>query len=183
MKCFTQKITNLKFLILKSQLSNSRGFTLIELLVVFSIIAVLSGIGIVSFVTYSHSQQVNQTGNNIKLLVSQARFNALSAVKTNQDLNGNTISCGSDSLGGYTINMLGNSQMELNQLCENVSPSRIRLLVLPNNLTFSAATTCTQVHFSPLSSTVGGAPCNIVVIGYGQTKTITIDSGGNISVQ
>ncbi len=164
-------------------LTINRGFTLIELLVVFSIIAVLSGVGIVSFVSYSHSQQVNQTANNIKLLISQARFNALSAVKTNQDLSGNTISCGSESLGGYTINILGNSQIELNQLCASVNPSRIKLLVLPNNLTFSGATTCSQIHFSPLSSTANGAPCNIVLTGYNQTKTIAVDSGGNISVQ
>jgi len=161
----------------------STGLTLIELLVVFSLIAVLSGIGIVSFVTYSHSQQVNQTANNIKLLINQARFNALSAVKTNQDLSGNTISCGASSLGGYTINLLGNSQIELNQLCENVNPSRIKLMVLPSNLTFAGTTTCTQLHFSPLSSVTDGAPCNIILTGYSQTKTITIDSGGNISIQ
>ena len=181
MKC--QNKTSRLLAINYQLLTINRGFTLIELLVVFSIIAVLSGVGIVSFVSHSHSQQVNQTANNIKLLISQARFNALSAVKTNQDLSGNTISCGSESLGGYTINILGNSQIELNQLCASVNPSRIKLLVLPNNLTFSGATTCSQIHFSPLSSTANGAPCNIVLTGYNQTKTIAVDSGGNISVQ
>ena len=164
-------------------LSISKGFTLIELLVVFSLIAVLSGIGLVSFVTYSRSQQVNQSANNIKLLINQARFNALSGVKTNQDINGNTVSCGAASLGGYTINILGNSQLEMNQLCTNISPSRIKLLVLPNNITFSVATTCTQIHFNTLSPTANGAPCSIVLSGFGQIKTISVDSGGNTSVR
>ena len=176
-KTFSRLIPNYYLLI------PNAGFTLIELLVVFSIIAVLSGIGVASFVSYSHSQQVNQTANNIKLLISQARFNALSSVKTNQDLSGNTVTCGADALGGYTINILGNSQVELNQLCDNVNPSRIKLLVLPNNLTISGSTTCNQIHFSPLSASAQGAPCNIALTGYGITKTISVDTGGNISVQ
>ena len=167
---------------MRTKRTNS-GFTLIELLVVFSLIAVLSGIGLVSFVTYSRSQQLNQTANNIKLLINQARSNALSGVKTNQDINGSTVTCGAESLGGYTINVLGNSQVELNQLCANTNASRIKLVILPSNISFSVSTTCTQIHFSALSSTANGVPCEIVVSGFGQIKTVSVDAGGNTSVQ
>jgi prepilin-type N-terminal cleavage/methylation domain-containing protein len=159
------------------------GFTLIELLVVFSIIATLSALGIASFVSYSRTQQVNQVANNLKLLISQARFNSLSSVKTNRDIDGNKVDCGSESLVGFSINVLGTDQLELNQICSNTNASRIKLIILPDNLTFTVGTTCSQIQFSTLSSTASGTPCNLVLRGYGQNKTITIDVLGNTSVQ
>jgi prepilin-type N-terminal cleavage/methylation domain-containing protein len=168
-------------------LTPNNGFTLIELLVVFSIIAVLSALGMVSFVSYSRTQQVNQVANNLKLLISQARFNALSSVKTNHDPDGNTVNCGNESLAGYSVNLLGNDRLELNQICTNTNPFRIKLIVLPANLTFTnSAATCTQIHFDSLSSTATGVPtlpCSIILHGYNQDKTISVDVSGNTSVQ
>lgn len=159
------------------------GFTLIEILVVFSVIAILSGIGVASFASYSRSQQLAQSGNNIKLLVSQARFSALSGVKTNQDQSGNTITCGNESLVGYAVTVIGNNQLELSMECANTSSQTFKTLTIPTGYTFDNSTTCTQIKFDSLSATAGGVPCTIVLGGYGRSKTITIDIAGNAVVQ
>lgn len=167
----------------KDIVTTNHGFTLIELLVVFSIIAVLSGLGIASFAAYSRSQQVNQTANNIKLLVSEARFNSLSAVKKITDDSGNEVTCGNETLNGYSITVIGNNELEFDLECTNVNPTRVKLMDLPNGLTFSAATTCTTIGFATLSSTANGIPCNLVLVGNGYTKIILIDAVGNVTIQ
>lgn len=167
----------------KSGTSINRGFTLIELLVVFSIIAVLAGLGIASFAAYSRSQQVNQAANNIKLLVSEARFNSLSAVKNITDDSGNQVSCGNETLNGYSITVIGNNQLEFDLECTNLNATRVKLINMPNGLTFTAASTCTTIGFATLSSTASGIPCKFVLVGNGYTKTISIDVIGNVSIQ
>lgn len=161
----------------------NEGFTLIEILVVFSIIAVLSGLGIASFASYSRTQQLAQSANNIKLLVSEARFNALSGVKTNKDQDGNTVTCGSESFEGYSVTVLGNNQVELSLQCANISSLTTKTLTMPKGYAFGNGTTCSQVHFDSLSSTGGGVPCQIVLTGFNQTKTLSVDVAGNTSVQ
>lgn len=161
----------------------NEGFTLIEILVVFSIVAVLSGIGIASFASYSRTQQLAQSANNIKLLVSEARFNALSGVKTNKGQDGNTVTCGSESFEGYSVTVLGNNQIELALQCENIGSMTTKLLTMPKGYTFGNGTTCSQVHFDSLSSTGSGVPCQIVLAGFNQTKTLLVDAAGNTSVQ
>lgn len=171
----------------KSNLQQRRipksGFTLIELLVVFTVIAILAGVSLVSLVSYSRSQQVQQVASNLKLLVNQARHSALSAVKTNQDEDGDTVSCGNNQLVGYSVQVIGTTELVLFKLCNGSGPFRLKTVAMPENLSFTTGTTCTQIQFSSLNSNVSGVPCNLVVRGYGQNKTITVDSLGNTAVQ
>ena len=169
---------------------STMGFTIIEILVVFTLIAVLSGIGFAAFVNYSRSQQVNQAANDIKLLIGQARSNALSAVKTNTDDAGDSVDCGTDTEGnpialeGYTITKIGQTSITLGQQCQGQNEIVIDTFDLPSNVTFTIASTCTTVFFNSLTSQASGSPipCNLVVNGYGLTKTITIDAIGNVSI-
>lgn len=165
-----------------SLLRGRTGFTLIELLVVFSIISVLSGIGIAAFASYSRSQQLNQAANNVKLLVAEARFNSLSAVKTNKNPSGDTVTCGAETLIGYSITVLGNNQLEMKLLCVNLSTATVKLMTMPKGYTFAPATTCSEITFASLTATAAGLPCQIVLSGIGQTKTISIDAVGNTSI-
>lgn len=178
----TKRYKNKLLSIVYCLLSNKNGFTLIELLVVFSVVAILAGIGIAAFVEYSRSQQVNQTANNIKLLLNEAKFNSLSSVKTAKSENGEE-SCGSNTLIGYTIVVAGNDQVKLNQVCENSGTAELKSINLPSSLVINASSTCIQVGFDSLSSTVRGTPCSIVITGYGQSKTLLIDVQGNVSIQ
>ena len=162
---------------------HNEGFTLIEILVVFSIVAVLSGIGIASFASYSRTQQLNQTANNIKLLVNEARFNALSAVKTNKDQNGSAVTCGNESFEGYSITVIGNDQVRLSLQCDNIGSLTTKNLTMPKGYAIGNGTTCVEIHFDSLSSTGSGIPCQIVLNGYNLEKTISVDAAGNTSVQ
>ncbi len=178
-----------KFSILNSQFSIQKGFTLLEILVVFSVIAILSGVGFGSFVSYSRTQQLNQTANNVKLLIIEARSNAISTVKSSN------IIC--DSLQGYSIEMQGDNTLNLIQNCVNNNPVddpekiTIKKMVLPKLLTFDNSSPAPIIcgvadglYFNVLSSQVSGAPCSIKVTGYnGVSKSICVDLGGNPSVK
>ncbi|MDO8270251.1 MAG: prepilin-type N-terminal cleavage/methylation domain-containing protein [Candidatus Levybacteria bacterium] len=169
-------------LFLKRNEFSNKGFTLIEILVVFSVITILSAVGIASFASYSRTQQVAQSANSVKLLISQARFNAISTVKSNSNEQGITIDCGVDALSGYSITTFGDSSIDLNQVCASGGSNRIKRYTLPSGLTFTAGTTCNQVLFDSLSAKGNGLPCNFVVNGFGQSKTISVDAIGNVSI-
>ncbi len=159
------------------------GFTLIELLVVFSVIATLSSVGIVSLLTYSRSQEVNQSASDIKLLINQARSNALSAVKSERNEQGATIDCGVATLSGYSIERFTDTALDFNLECTGSAPARIKRLTLPNNLSFGTGTTCINIFFNSLTTTAAGVPCEIILEGYEQEKTITVDAIGNVSIE
>src|ERR1035437_8596669 len=79
------------------------GFTLIELIVVFTVIAILSTIGTASFVSYSHTQALNQAASDLVQNLNLAKSLSASQLKTfNQ--NGNTyVQCQNQSLSGYGV--------------------------------------------------------------------------------
>src|SRR5579872_5583919 len=64
-----------------SIINHQWGFTLIELIVVFSVMVILSSIGIASFVVYSHSQAVDTNMKEFKTMLFTARSNALSQLR------------------------------------------------------------------------------------------------------
>lgn len=177
------KVLAHEFLFPTHNLQLQKGFTLLELLVIFSIVAILSGIGVASFTSYSRSQQLTQSANNIKLIFNEARFNSLSAVKSHKNESGSTISCGVETLLGYSVNKVSNNQLELDLLCSNLGQQEVRTLKVPNGYSFGNATTCTQIIFGTLSSTSTGLPCTLVVTGFSKSKSITIDVNGNALVQ
>lgn len=166
--------------------ASGAGFTLIELLVVFSLTAILSGIGIVSFSNYNKLQQLNQSANNVRLLINQARFNSLSVVKKSSDSSGVSQNCGNQQLIGYYVEVINAaSELRLYLDCNTLSPALIKAVALPKNLSFDPTTTCSIVRFNSLTAMPSGVvlPCNIVISGYGQEKTISVDAGGNTSIQ
>lgn len=163
----------------------SKGFTLIELLVIFSITAILSGIGAVSLASYSQSQQLTQTSNSVKLLIQEARFNAISSVNTTTNDNGNSVSCGSRKLNGYLARVdLNLNRIQLYLSCENTSPLIIlvKTYTLPSPITMSSSSTCTSINFDALTSLASGVPCEVVLQGFGSEKSVMVDAGGNIFV-
>lgn len=164
---------------------SNKGFTLIELLVIFSITATLSGIGAVSLSTYSQSQQMAQTANDIKLLIQEARFNAISSVNTATNDDGDDISCGARRLNGYLAKVdLGLNRVQLFMSCENALPFQmlVKSYEIKSPLIIAPSTTCDEVHFDSLTSLASGVPCEIVLEGFGGERAIMVDSGGNIFV-
>jgi len=168
---------------IKKVRNKSFGFVLIELMVVFSLMALISGIGFVSFSSYSQKQTVNQAAQDIKLIFDNAKFNALSSVKE-------STSCSNGTLVGYKIVVCSKASClgpatdayEIDVMCSDVD-TLLYSKKLPQNVIIDATSTCSVVKYNTLSNFVEGGPCDIVVAGYGIKSTIRIDGGGNASVQ
>lgn len=95
------------------------GFTLIELLIVIGIIALLATITIPSYISFSRSQELKQSGLNLKNNLRDAQNRALSSEKSATD-------CGQDSAGNtlkgfYATFIPGNTNISIGGICGNIS--------------------------------------------------------------
>lgn len=174
-------IPNARFKIFSSKISRNFGFTLLELVVVFSIIAILSTVGIASYVNYSKSQTLQQAYYNFFNTLTIARANAASQVKPTQCVS-------SSSLDGYRVivNIVAKTYT-LNAVCSSIN-FPISTTSLPSGVVFNSATdtpptTTTDIFFSVLTS--GVAKPGDVVLSYPSintlaAKTVTITSVGGV---
>ncbi|OGH13428.1 MAG: hypothetical protein A3H50_00090 [Candidatus Levybacteria bacterium RIFCSPLOWO2_02_FULL_37_10] len=151
----------------------SSGFTLIELIVVLSVAAVISLIGIASFVSYSQQQSINTAAADIANMFSLAKSRAASQVKPS--------SC-SGALNGYRISIpdIASKTYQLDAVCSS-GDSLILTNTLPSNISFGSANS-TIFTFYVLTGgfTMNGLDGTIVLSGFGKSKTITVDSLGNV---
>nr|MBI5456079.1 prepilin-type N-terminal cleavage/methylation domain-containing protein [Candidatus Levybacteria bacterium] len=169
-------ISNFKF-----QISNLHGFTMIELIVVFLVMAVLSTVGIASFVDYSRAQVLQQAANDL--------VNTLNTAKTRTVSQNKPIECPSTSvLQSYSVTInTGAGTYSLNVTCSGVT-TPLSTTPLTRDVSFNSAsdtppTTTINVIYPVLTGGVRGTG-NIVLMSFNKTKTITISSSvGNISVQ
>lgn len=164
----------------------SLGFTIIELLVVVTMVGLVSGVGIFSLVNYGNAQTVEQAVGNIKSIFDEAKFNALSSVKLEMDSDGNSISC--SSLTSYRVDLVPSSgqpdMIRLYMRCGSTS-SIIKTYTLPSELNFDLDTTCDQVTYEAVTlevTALPSLPCDISIEGYGQTRSLTVDSLGNLNI-
>lgn len=153
---------------------DQRGFTLIELIVVFTVIAILSVIGVAAFVSYGRVQALETAASELKSTLFLAKSRAISQV--------NDI-CISKAqiLDGYEVDLstLANSY-QLKVRCSGFFYPVYPTTYLPKNISFdSLKTTSISIFFPVISSGVKGAG-TIYLTGYGNTKTITVDSIGGI---
>lgn len=161
---------------------NSEGFTLIELIVVFTILAVLSTIGIVAFLGYDQVQSIQAAKNDLSTLLYLAKSRSFSQIVPFQ--------CSGRGLDGYEVRICGlpssncissNVDFEMLVRCQGsaVSPA-ITTRKLPKNISFdSQGTTSTSFIFPTITGGVRGNGV-IAIQGYGQQKTVTVTSTGGI---
>lgn len=160
------------------------GFTIIELIVVFSVIAILSTIGIASFQSYTNSQKLRNASLELKTMLQQARSEAQSQTKPTN--------CG--MFQGYEVRVccvpggsncpicLSSGNYELDALCSN-SPNGIAVMniSLVKGISIdTAGTTQRSYIFRPITGGVvqGGS---IVLDGFtNDKKTITVTQAGII---
>jgi prepilin-type N-terminal cleavage/methylation domain-containing protein len=168
-----------------------KGFTLIELIVVFTVIAILSTIGTVSFVGYSRTQTLNQATSDLVQSLNLAKSLSASQLKTldknnsgpegcleGQILNGYGVQINVDSYNLYIQCLAGNGTK-----MQPVTDAKWKT-ELPNGVTISLATSI-NVFFPVLSGGIIATGGNSVVLrsvysGISQ-KTINF-SNGYISV-
>lgn len=179
-----RKILNSQFLTL-----NPSGFTIIELLVVFSVIAIISTIGVASFVTYSRAQALQQAANDVASTLNLAKNSASSQLKT-FNVNGQTIQCPTGSvLEGYGVSInISSNNYHLYLACSGNNNFAAPINNLPNKVNFASAsdpkdpTKTTNVFFRVLTGGVTGTG-NIALVSYGNYKTVVVSSSGAIQMQ
>jgi type II secretory pathway pseudopilin PulG len=149
------------------------GFSLLELLVVFSLIGILTISGMASFFSFNRNQTFNVSVENVEQTLVLARSRAISQVKPSV--------CGTNKLRGYQVSLAG----QIYRLRVACAPSNGTYIIqsynLPSNVAFAPGTIF--VNFAISTGAVTPSPQNIVIQGYGKTKTVTVDGTGSISVQ
>ena len=168
--------------------SRNKGFTIIELLVVITMVGLVSGVGIFSLVNYGNTQNLEQSVANVKGIFDEAKFNALSSVVREFDADGTPITC-TDRLVSYRVDIIPSSLtpdvVELYMECDN-STNLVKSYIFPDNQNIGVDTTCDEVQYKAISletTALPLLPCVISIEAYSQTKTITIDTIGNLSIE
>lgn len=151
---------------------NRNGFTIIELIVVFSIMAVLSTVGVASFVTYSRVQTLQQATNDLITTLNTAKAKAVSQTAPEDCV---AVSRG---LNAYQVQILANSY-RLQAICSGISYP-ISTTSLPNGVSFDPSTTISTVSFEILTGGVNGSGTIVLTATGVSNKTITVTSGGLI---
>ncbi len=189
---YLRRKQNLGFYLRRRQ---ARGFTLLELLVVFSVIGILTGIGFASFVSYSKKQSIDQTAQDLKTAIDEARFSAVSRVKPS--------GCGTNTLDRYQVipcanggSNVCNTPSDLYQLAaicisgvtEQVvaQPAKKRPQNIIVNLNPAECGTYGGINYYALKN--GFSPisgCRVVITTTDTTmaRTLCIDAGGNASIK
>jgi Tfp pilus assembly protein FimT len=153
------------------KLSASSGFTLIELLVVFAFIAILTSLGIAAYASYNSGQEVESSAANVESLLNTAKSRSLTQVIPT--------TCGANPLTGYQIDVtVGGQQYTLSAICG--TKQVVTTNNLPPNVVFGNGSTSST--FFAVSSGTLTAQATILITGYGQTRTVTINTLGSISI-
>ena len=156
----------------------------------FSIMAVLSTIGIASFVNYSQSQTLQQAVNDFTTTINTAKARAASQV--------NDV-CSGASLSGYDVVLTktahpttDHDSYTLNAICNGVKVPIPPTAKFPSGVSFDSSifnppSSPVTVTFSILTGAVSVVPVlpnGIKINGVTAqlSKTISVDSGGNIKI-
>lgn len=191
---------------MQSSVKSQQGFTLLELLIVFSIMVILSAVGIASFVSYSHSQSVDTSMKEFKAILFNARSRAQSQLRDSTCFSSGftgsgyvlqgyrvVVCCpsGSSSCVGSNTCVDPKANYELDavysypdgsgvsyQTCESKKFSD------PNVSFVASTTTATTITFTSVTGAVSSnAPSSMVQVGlagYGFTKLATVSATGVI---
>lgn len=163
-----------------SKTHSSSGFTLIEVIVSFSVIAILSTLGIAAFLLYSTDQQFKNTYLEFANNVSSARSRSISQVKPTGCI---------DTLLGYKIYIKSANQYEIYAICGATEAEAqrfdIKLYSFSSSISFSEESLLEEIYFPILKDEISLENTTIVL----QTqdgdkkKAIVVDKLGGISIQ
>lgn len=156
-----------------------KGFTLIEISIVISILAIISTVGLASFVNFSRKQALQSSGDQLATMFNLAKSRAFSQVKPQE--------CTNQPLNGYKVVISEtNNSFELDAVCSG-NVFKISENSLSQGLSFSGSDTTSTSFFFPvisggvvISGVIPGSPGSVVLSGFNMKKTITVDSIGNV---
>lgn len=167
------KLLNLPAIpILSGRQGQAEGFTLIELLLTISIIGILLAVGTGGFIDYTRTARLNAAANDLVTMLNLAKSNSISQLKYE------TL-CTGFVLDGYkvSINVIMKTY-DLRVRCGGIDRSpAIVTKTLPNDIIFVSAPP--SFLFPVLKGGVIGSG-TITINGFGKTKTVIVDTAGNI---
>lgn len=165
--------------LLSSQTKLSRGFTLIEILIVTGIIGVLTSLSIAAYSVYTRNQKFTNTVNDVYNMLQVAKSRASSQYAPSEH-------CTYDPIDGYrfdgyrvTIDSSDptNGRVIMSVLCDGAKP-----MTVINTGAVTVTSTESEITFKSLEGTVD-TPSNIeITITSGNSKTITIQPNGKITI-
>jgi|SRR3989344_3399593 len=167
---------------------NKQGFTLIEVVIAFSIMAIISLVGIAAFINYNRSQVLNTAASDIVGILNLAKARSSSQVKLAECVG---------SLDSYKVGFCKLSSEDclsaesdkdyaVYAVCggNTISPAIVSRK-LPENISLVAGGP-TVFFFRVLTGGVdfsGGSPGNITISGFtGSQRIIKVFSNGRIVV-
>ncbi len=167
--------------------SFSDGFTFIELIIVMSITAILSTLGIASFLSYSRTQDLQQSTYLLNTYLQTARANVMAQVKP--------VGICSGSLQSYQVlvcckgggtscpTCLSPNNIELDVTCGNNQPSVVMSALFPPDISIDdGKTTERSFVFIPLTGGVKSISGSVIVVLNNTitkaSQTITVTSSG-----
>lgn len=160
---------------------SQKGFTFIELLVVISIIAILSTIGIASFVDYSRVQTMSNAVQDVTTMLQNAKASAESQLKPVDNV------CTGAPLTGYKVVITTVArQYYIVPECGGNEDGNVKITkTLPDTISFSSGSG--YILFNTITGNVTSSfsfPISISFVSTSSyTKTIIVDKEGRISVQ
>lgn len=170
-------------------IKHSSGFTLIELLIVFSLLAIISTIGIAAFSSYSQNQNLRNAALSIKTLLQEARTDATSQVNscsTSSTFQGYALQlCCSSYTTGCPSCTSGNDY-EIDAICSGSPTSTYTTVAntggkFPTGVSLNiSSTTQRSFQFIPITGGVVGGGKVVINGANTMQQTITVSSTGVI---
>lgn len=153
------------------KIHTSYGFTLIEIMVVIAFIGILTSLGIAAYSSYNSSQEVQSSASNFESMLNTAKSRSLTQVIPS--------SCATNPVTGYEVDVVvGAQQYTLSVDCGTKQVMTTNNL--PPNVVFGNGSTAST--FFTISSGTLAAQSTVIITGYGQTRTITINTLGTSSI-
>lgn len=161
-----------------------KGFTLIELMVVVSILAIVSGIMIPSFSTYTRNQTLKQAQENFKSDLRSIQNRALTGASSDVTLGGNLVKY-------WGVNFVANSSTYTSLIassaaCAGGTTQLVQTFSLPATVSFSSTSGGCYLFsmddgsiYNTSGSRIGTVPIDLVNTS-SATRTVTINGAGLI---
>lgn len=168
----------------KILLKRGSGFTLIELIVSFSVIAILSSIGIASFIGYNTEQEFRGAYLELASNINMAKSEALAQVKPKECSDAGKV------LVGYRVIVKDERSYEVHAECrvsinDPYDASDIqnkKTFYLPRSVSFVTPADNVGIFFPVLRSEISPATFTLKSKN-GERENVTVDKGGVIRTE